>query len=61
MYVYNLNTIKQKKEKKVMKNLETVARVHTHTHTQGDLIKRTNKADNVSLYINVYKTDRLLI
>ena len=44
-----------------MKNLESVERVHTHTHTQGDLIKIINKADEVSLYINVYKTDRLLI
>ena len=44
-----------------MKNLETVARVHTHTHTQGNLINKENKANNISLYINVYITDRLLI
>jgi len=31
-------------------------------YTQGNLInKKTNKADNISLYINVYKTDQLLI
>ena len=42
-----------------MKNLETVERVHTHTH--GNLIKKENKANNISLYINVYITDRLLI
>ena len=40
---------------------ETLVRVHTHTHTQGNLIDRKNKADKVGLYINVYKTDQLLI
>ena len=44
-----------------MKKAKTVARVHTHTHTQCDLINKQNKADEISLYINVYKTDRLLI
>ena len=44
-----------------MKNLESVERVHTHTHTQGNLINEINKADKISLYINMYITDRLLI
>ena len=37
--------------------LETV-----HTHTQDDLKNiKINKVDNISLYINVYKTDQLII
>ncbi len=40
----------------------TLVRVHTHTHTHTcNLINIKNKADEVSLYINVYKTDRLII
>lgn len=39
---------------------ENVARVHTHTLCIL-VNNRTNKADNISLYINVYKTDQLQI
>ena len=34
---------------------------HTRTHTQGNLINKEDKANNISLYINVYITDRLLM
>ena len=46
-----------------MKSLEIVGRVHTHTHTQSNLEnKKINKVErNFSLYINVYKTDQLVI
>ena len=46
-----------------MKSFEIVGRVHTHTHTQANLEnEKTNKVKiNFSLYINVYKTDQLVI
>ena len=34
---------------------------HSDTHTQGNLINEINKADEISLYISMYITDRLLI
>ena len=40
-----------------MRNSKTVARVHTH----GTLTNKINKANNISLYINVYKTDQFII
>ena len=38
-----------------------MAKTLAGVHTQGDLINKINKADEISLYINVYKTDRLII
>jgi len=51
------------KEKEKMKSFEIVGRVHTHTHTQANLenIKINKVKRNFSLYINVYKTDQLVI
>ena len=40
---------------------EIVARVHTHTHTHGDLINKNKVEEKSYLYINVYKTDQLII
>ena len=39
-----------------MKNLETVARVHTHTHTQGNLINRKETSIKYAL-LNMYARD----
>ena len=46
-----------------MKSFEIVGRVHTHTHTcnlkNRKITSRVKR--NFSLYINVYKTDQLII
>ena len=42
-----------------MKKLITVGTVHIHT--QGNLTNKINKVDEINLYINVYKTDQLII
>jgi len=40
-----------------MKNLETVARVHTHTHTQGNLINKKQTSIKYAL-LNIQIKDR---
>ena len=39
---------------------KTIVRVHTHTHTGNLENKKMNKAKNISIYINVYKTEQLI-
>ena len=41
-----------------MKNLKTVARVHTRAHTQGNLINKKETSIEYAL-LNMYKTDLL--
>ena len=39
----------------------SVVRVHTHTHTQYNLIDKKIMAEKISLNYGIYKTDELLI
>ena len=40
----------------MLRNLKTVERVHTHTHTQANLTN--NKRGIQNAFLNIYQTDR---